>query len=173
VSDGSDLEPLVGKVLATTTGAEPISAVGIRRYVEAHEMRSPIHSDAAAARAAGHAGLVTPWSMLLTMAMPAYWEPGEEPLRGDVLPGFAWGAIARPGTEIMSTRIELEVVREPRIGDTLTATYRVVGVTPKRTRVGDGHFVDFEVTIADGEGVEIAIERASIFRFEPSGEAGG
>jgi hypothetical protein len=43
----------------------------------------------------------------------------------------------------------------------------VVRVTPKRTSVGDGHFIDFEVSLTDQQGDLVAVERSSVYRYDP------
>jgi acyl dehydratase len=159
------------EVVAKTVGAEEISASSIRRYVEAHEMLWPLYSDPEAARARGHDSVIAPPSMLLTAAMPAYWEPGDAPLQPGVLPPFMWSELDLPGTEMVTASVDLEFVAPLRIGDRITTTYRIVRTTPKTTKVGDGFFIDFELEFARQDGTVVAIERTSIYRYTPAGGA--
>jgi acyl dehydratase len=156
-----------GAPLASQVGAEPVSAAGIRRFAEAYAMDCPLYWDDAAARAAGLPGRIAPWSMAMTMAMPAYWQPGDPPLADGFIPPFAWDCVDLPGAEMMSTRVELVFERPLRLGDLLRSDYRVVRVTPKRTSVGDGHFIDFEVSLTDQQGDLVAVERSSVYRYDP------
>ena len=157
-----------GEVVARTVGAEEISAAAIRRYVEAHEMEWPLYSDAEAARAHGHDTVIAPWSMLLTAAMPAYWEPGQEPLRPGALPPFMWTKLDLPGSEMVTTSVDLEFLEPLRIGDRIETTYRIVRTTPKTTRVGEGVYVDFELEFRRQDGALVAVERTSIYSYTPS-----
>jgi acyl dehydratase len=159
---------MTAQIVATTVGAEEISASAIRRYVEAHEMLWPLYSDPAAARARGHEDIVAPPSMLLTAAMPAYWEPGDPPLEPNVLPPFKWTELHLPGTEMVTTSVDLEFLEPLRIGDRITTTYRLVRETPKRTKVGDGAYLDFELEFARQDGTVVAVERTSIYRYTPA-----
>lgn len=156
-----------GQPLASQVGAEPVSAAGIRRFAEAYEMDCPLYWDDAAARAAGLSGRIAPWSMAMTVAMPAYWKPGDPPLAEGFVPPFAWDCVDVPGREMMSTRVELVFERPLRVGDLLRSDYRVTRVTPKRTSVGEGHFIDFEVSLTDQHGDLVAVERSSVYRYDP------
>lgn len=166
---GGEIE--IGGVFATSRGAEPVSEVGIRRYVEAHELDCPAYVDEAAARAAGWPGVIAPWSMLLTMAMPPYWSPGQPPLDGPVLPPFAWCDLSRPGTEMVTTAVDLRFVRPLLVGDVVETTYRVTRCVDKRTRLGDGTFFQFEVDFHNQRGEQVARETTSIYRYVPADAA--
>ncbi|MFC0531188.1 FAS1-like dehydratase domain-containing protein [Phytohabitans kaempferiae] len=157
-----------GEVVAKTVGAEEISYSAVRRYVEAHEMEWPLYSDADAARAHGHDTVIAPWSMLLTAAMPAYWAPGEEPLKPGTLPPFMWTKLDLPGSEMVTTSVDLEFLEPLRIGDRIETTYRIVRETPKTTRVGEGVYVDFELEFRRQDGTVVAVERTSIYSYTPS-----
>ncbi len=159
------------RVVAKTVGAEEISATAIRRYVEAHEMLWPLYSDPEVARSYGHETVIAPPSMLLTAAMPAYWEPGDHPLEPGVLPPFMWAELDLPGTEMVTSSVDLEFLEPLRIGDRITTTYRILRTTPKKTSVGDGFFIDFELEFARQDGTVVAVERTSIYRYTPVGAA--
>lgn len=159
-------------VVATTLGAEPISRSAIRRYVEAHEMTCPLYSDADTARAHGHRDVIAPWSMLLTAAMPAYWEPGEEPLQPGALPPFMWTKLGLPGSEMVTASVDLEFLEPLQLGDRIETTYKIVRTTPKSTKVGDGLFIDFELEFRRQDGVLVALERTSIYSYTPHGIPG-
>ena len=162
-----DAQDLVGKVIARKIGAEPVSVVGIRRYLEAHEIDCPIFHDREAAQNEGYDDIIAPWSMLLTMAMSAYWTPGDPPRTEPMLPPFAWDAVALPGGEMMTNSVEVEYFAPLNLGDVVHSEYKVVKVTPKRTRVGEGEFIDFEVTFRNQHGVLLAVERTSVYRYIP------
>lgn len=158
-------------VVATTVGAEEISASAVRRYVEAHEMNCPLYSDPDIARHHGYDGIIAPASMLLTAAMPAYWSPGDRPLAPGALPPFMWTKLGLPGSEMVTATVDLEFFEPLRIGDRIETTYKVVRTTPKRTKVGDGLFVDFELEFRRQDGVLVAVERTSIYAYTTFAES--
>jgi 3-methylfumaryl-CoA hydratase len=157
-----------GEPLAVHVGAERIDSSAVRRFAEAHELDAVVYEDDAAARAEGFPGRIAPWSMAMVAAMPAYWQPGDPPLEDGALPPFAWDCVDLPGRAMMSTRIELVFERPLRPGDLLHSEYRVTAVTPKRTKIGTGHFVDFEVSLLDEDGELVAVERSSVYRYDPN-----
>lgn len=169
----ADVQSLVGSVFARKVGAEPVSEVGIRRYVEAHELASPLFHDAEAARAAGHDDIIAPWSMLLTMAMGAYWKPGDPTIEPGMWPPFAWAELALPGGEMVTSDVELEYFEPLRLGDIIHSAYRIVRVTPKATKVGSGDFIDLEIDFTNQHGSKIAVERCTVFRYMPHGHGEG
>lgn len=154
-------------VVARTVGAEEISGSAIRRYVEAHEMSWPNYHDEEHASEHGFGTIIAPWSMLLTAAMPAYWEPGQAPLEPGFLPPFLWTKLGLPGTEMVTATVDLEFLEPLRIGDRIETTYKIVRTTPKASRVGEGIFVDFELEFRRQDGTVVAIERTSIYSYTP------
>lgn len=162
-----DVNAAVGTVVARRVGAESVSEVGIRRYLEAHEFDCPIFYDRDAARAAGYDDVIAPYSMLLSMAMSAYWKPGDPPMPRNMWPPFAWDSVALPGGEMMTNNVELEYFAPLNLGDVVHSEYKITKVTPKRTKVGVGDFVDFEVTFRNQHGKLLAIERTSVYRYMP------
>jgi hypothetical protein len=160
-------------VVATTVGAEEISPSAIRRYVEAHEMACPLYSDEEVARRHGYDSVIAPWTMLLTASMPAYWKPGEAPLKPGALPPFMWTKLGLPGSEMVTTSVDLEFLEPLRVGDRIETTYKIVRTTPKATRVGEGLFVDFELEFRRQDGTLVAVERTSIYAYTPLAPAGG
>lgn len=145
--------------VAVTVGAEAVSISAIRRFVEAHEMTDPRYLDPV--------NPIAPWAMLSSFSMPAYWTPGDATLPDDVLPPLPWDACGIPAAQSMTNRMEFDYFEPLRPGDVVTTEYRVTGVTPKRTSVGDGSFVDFELTFLRQDGVVVAIERCSVYRYFP------
>jgi hypothetical protein len=159
-------------VVATTLGAEPISRSAIRRYVEAHEMACPLYSDPDVAREHGYGDVIAPWSMLLTAAMPSYWEPGQAPLLPGALPPFMWTKLGLPGSEMVTASVDLEFLEPLRLGDHIETTYKIVRTTPKSTKVGNGLFIDFELEFRRQDGALVALERTSIYSYTPHAASG-
>lgn len=162
-----DFSHYVGKVVARTVGAEPVTEMAIRRYVEAHELTCPIYHDPEQGRAAGHDGIIAPWSMLLTFSMPAYWKPGDPTLKPGVIPPFAWDSVKLPGSEMVTYSVEVTYHAALKLGDVVHSAYRVGSIVPKKTRVGDGHFIEFLIAFTNQRGTLLAEERTSIYRYDP------
>lgn len=164
----TDLHRFVGSVFARKVGAEPVSEVGIRRYAEAHELDSPLFHDRDVARSAGHSDIIAPWSMLLTMAMGAYWKPGDPTIKPGMWPPFAWSDLALPGGDMVTSDVELEFFEPLQLGDVIHSEYRIVRITPKTTKVGSGEFIELEIDFANQHGKRIAIERCTVYRYMPN-----
>lgn len=73
----------------------------------------------------------------------------------------------------MTNRVEVEHFAPLHLGDVVHSEYKITAVTPKRTRVGDGEFIDFEVTFTNQHGTLLAIERTAVFRYQPNPSAEG
>ena len=73
-----DAEALVGQVLLSFTGADRVNIPDIRRRLEVLGWDAPIHYDENAARRAGHEGIVSPATMVISWVLPAYWSPGDQ-----------------------------------------------------------------------------------------------
>jgi uncharacterized protein len=158
----------VGEVFARHLGPDRVSASGIRQFVEAYQLSDPLFHDRDAARAAGHAGLLSPAAMMLTWVLPPYWSPGEPPMAPGVMPGFAWTKVDLPGSEMMATSIDLSFDRPVVEGMRLSATYAVTSVVPKTTRVGTGSFVGFRVEVCDEDAELVGTMDLTSFRYDPT-----
>ncbi|HVW43953.1 MAG TPA: MaoC family dehydratase N-terminal domain-containing protein [Amycolatopsis sp.] len=162
-----DAERLVGTVIAELSGADAVNDAMVRHQLEALEWDSPVFTDDDAARAAGYDGRIAPFSMYLTFGMPAYWKPGMPSLPPNSLAPFAFGAVPAPGSAMLATQTSVEFHDPMRPGDRLSATWRLTGVTRKRLSLGDGGFLDFEVAYRNQDGALVALERTSVFRYDP------
>jgi acyl dehydratase len=73
-----------------------------------------------------------------------------------------------PGTTFINAANEVEFLEPIVEGDRLTVTEELMSVSPeKRTRLGVGHFVQTQETYRRGDGVVVAINRNTLFRFTP------
>src|SRR5207237_4493080 len=72
-----DAESWVGRELAQYQGADDVTVGDIRRRLEVLAWDCPLHYDEAVARQYGYRTVVSPATMLMTWAMPAYWAPGD------------------------------------------------------------------------------------------------
>ncbi|MFD2499308.1 bifunctional MaoC family dehydratase N-terminal/OB-fold nucleic acid binding domain-containing protein [Rhizorhabdus histidinilytica] len=150
----------------------------IRRWCEAMGETNPIYLDEAAARAAGHPGIVAPPAMLDVWAMAPYRPGGRTAEEGmAVLSLFD----AAGYTGVVATNVRQDYGRYLRLGEVVTSTPIVADVSDeKRTALGIGHFVTlaYDFTV-DGEPVGRMTFRVLKFRpnlaqphsAEPSAEA--
>jgi len=164
----ADAEALVGAEIAVLDGADPVNAPMIRHHLEAYEWDFPPAADDAAARAAGYRTVCAPSAMFMTFGMPAYWTPGGQPIAPLALAPFAFGQVPAPGSAMLATGTSVEFHDPMYVGDRLRATWRLVGVTPKRLSIGEGVFLDFEITYRKQDGSVVAVERTSAFRYDPA-----
>jgi acyl dehydratase len=171
-----DALALVGSQIAVLDAADPVNAPMIRHHLEAYEWDFPPGADEAAARASGYAAVCAPAAMFMTFAMPVYWAPDGPPISPLTLAPLAFGRVPAPGSTMLATGTSVEFHEPMYVGDRLRAIWRLVGVTPKQLSIGDGVFLDFEITYRkqDGplqDGPVVAIERTSVFRYDPAPSA--
>lgn len=158
-----ETESWIGRDLPAVIGADRVESSVIRRRMEALEWSCPLHE--------GEGPEVeAPLSMMLTLALPPYWAPGEPEAKLDdpaKLPPMPMLAIPAPGTQITATDCTIEAGEPVRLGDRLTATSRLVSVTRKRLRIGDGAFMTQETTYTTQDGRNVGRSLITIFRFTP------
>ena len=74
-----------------------------------------------------------------------------------------------PGTTFINASNDVELVTPILEGDRLSVVEEVVSVSPeKRTRVGIGHFVETCDCFFRDDGVLVATNRNTLFRFTPA-----
>jgi len=163
-------------------GADPVTASDIRRFLEPLEFACPLHTDQAAAQAAGFADVTMPYSAVLSWTIPAMWSPGDPPLFDDDTrdaqpartpinnpdPG-----LGPPTTGFFATDMELDFVRPVTAGERLGRRgRRLVACTPKETSVGRGAFMTWETDFVDADGEVIARMRSGTYSYQPHPAAG-
>jgi acyl dehydratase len=163
-------------------GADPVTASDIRRFLEPLEFGCPLHTDPAAARAAGFAGVTLPYTAALSWSIPAMWAPGDPPLftdeARDAQPSRSPISNPDPGlgpetTGYFATDLELDFVRPVTAGERVGRRgRRLVSCTPKETSVGRGAFMTWETELVDGDGEVIARMRTGTYAYEPRPAAG-
>ncbi len=163
-------EAVVGKEFSHQVGADPVNQPMIRQQLEALEWDCPLFYDDEIARQAGFEGAIAPFAMYMTFAMPAYWSPGDPPIAHPVIPPFTFGEIPAPGTEMMATDMEVEFQTPMMRGDVIESTRKLAELTRKRTKLGDGAFLVFETTYTNQRGEVVALERMTVYRYEPGEE---
>jgi acyl dehydratase len=111
-------EAMVGQEIARFEGADPVSAADIRRLLELNGLDAPIHTDEAAARAAGYQGIVSPVALLRTWSFPAYRAPGEPPDEsGRMHPPVPVMAIPAPSSQMFAADSNVRYLADFHVGD--------------------------------------------------------
>jgi len=160
----------VGRELGRYVGADDVTVGDIRRRLEVLAWDCPLHYDEAVAREHGYRTVVAPATMLMTCAMPPYWEPGDpRPQLDDpaLVPSYPFCQIPAPGEFIFATDSETEYLEPVYPGDRITATSVLRDMTRKRLSIGDGAFFLVETTYAKQSGEIVGIERLTVFRYSP------
>ncbi|GAB5018524.1 hypothetical protein JHV675_15070 [Mycobacterium avium subsp. hominissuis] len=163
-------EALVGKVIAEQQGADPVNSAMVRHLLESLEWDFAPALDAAAARSVGYAGAVAPRSSYLTFAMPAYWQPGDEPLQEGTIAPFPFGEVPCPGSGIMATGTSVEFHAPLLHGDVVQSIWVLKSLVRKTLTIGDGAFLEFEITYRNQRGAVIAVESTTVFRYQPEAD---
>jgi 3-methylfumaryl-CoA hydratase len=151
-------------------GADDVSRNDIRRKLEVYCFDCPLHYDDDIARAHGYRGLVAPIALTPLWAMPAYWSPGEPVLYRPGVREQAGGIrtdipVTYPGG--VNTASEWEYFEPLYPGDALHGNWRLVEITPRETRLGEGVMLTVETTIFKRSGELVAKNRNTHYRFTP------
>lgn len=164
-----ETEAWVGREIGNYKGADEVTCADIRRRLEVLQFDCPLHWDEAIAQAYGYPTIVAPSTLLVSAALPAYWEPGS-PATCDgalSLPALPITRVPAPGTRIFATRIETEYFKPLFPGDRVAATAKLVSVTRKKLSIGDGAFFVVETTYRKQTGEMAGTDRVTYFRYSP------
>jgi uncharacterized OB-fold protein len=129
---------------APRLGRDPVNQPMINNWVEALGDTNPIYVDEAAARAAGHPGVVAPPAMAQVWTMPGLRgaRPSDDPMNavGDLLDAAGY-------TSVVATNCEQTYHRYLQLGERPYARTRLGDlVGPKRTALGEGWFATYLLT---------------------------
>lgn len=145
-------------------GRDPVNQPMINNWVEALGDTNPIYVDDAAARAAGHDGVVAPPAMaqVWTMGGLHYTRADDDPL------GAIMEILDEAGfTSIVATNCEQTYHRYLRLGEEVTISTVLEGVVgPKKTGLGEGWFVTTRNVWAVGDEV-VAEMLFRVLKFAP------
>ena len=139
-----DIQARAGQIRATGECAprlarDPVNQPMINNWVEALGDTNPVYVSDAAARDAGHDGVVAPPAMIQvwTMAGLHGGRTADDPL------GLMMGVLDEAGfTSVVATNCEQTYHRYLRVGEQVQVTTRLEDVVgPKHTALGDGWFV--------------------------------
>ncbi|WP_336087599.1 bifunctional MaoC family dehydratase N-terminal/OB-fold nucleic acid binding domain-containing protein [Nocardia sp. SSK8] len=149
---------------APRAGRDPVNQPMINNWVEAIGDTNPIYVDEAAAKAAGHPGIVAPPAMAQVWTMNGLHgvRTADDPL------GLATQLLDDAGfTSVVGTNCEQTYHRYLRPGEEVTVSSRLSEFKgPKRTGLGDGWFLTFTTTWSVGD--EVVTEMLfRILKFAP------
>lgn len=164
-------EALIGAPFHSTTGADPVNVIDIRRRLEVLAWDCPIHYDRDAAREAGHPDIVAPDTMVLTWCLPAYWTPGDRrPEAGDplLMPAYPYPQVPAPGEAMFATACKLTFHASAYPGDVISSRSALTSVVRKKLKVGDGAFLVVSTQYTKSTGELVAEEEMTLFRYVPS-----
>ncbi|MFD0658382.1 bifunctional MaoC family dehydratase N-terminal/OB-fold nucleic acid binding domain-containing protein [Thermocatellispora tengchongensis] len=141
---------------------DPVNLPMIRHWTAAMGDRNPVYTDEEFAARSVHGGIVAPPAMAQVWTMPGLGGERSPTPVDDVL-----AALDEHGfTGVVATNCEQTYHRYLRPGDRLVPATRMTGFAgPKRTALGEGYFVTWEVTwYASGEAVNSMVFRVLKFR---------
>jgi len=121
---------------------DPVNLPMIRHWTQAMGDGNPVYTDAAAAAASVHGGLVAPPAMVQVWTMRGL-HPAPDAGDGDDPLRLMTAVLDDAGfTSVVATNSEQEYYRYLRPGEQVTVRSSLEGVTgPKRTSLGEGWFV--------------------------------
>jgi acyl dehydratase len=168
-----DALAMVGAASEPRTAATAVSGARIQLFA------AMVHDGNRSYWDAGYAGqkwggLLAPPALLMGWLIPPPWQPSDQvtatpPAAGIVL------RVPLPGTTFINAANDAEFLQPIVEGDVLTVVEELVSVSPeKHTRLGVGHFVQTLETYRRQDGVVVARNRNTLFRFTPGpGEPAG
>lgn len=163
-------------------GADRVEQGAIRRYIEPLEIDSPLHYDAAVARAHGYPDVIAPYTAALPFSVPAMWNPGDPPLYDDANPD------AQPArspinnqdmplgprtTGFFATDISVDFVRPLVAGERVGRRGQLlVSCAPKETSMGRGAFLTWQSELVTETGDVVGYVRTGTYAYNPHSPAG-
>lgn len=149
------------------TGRDPVNQAIINNWLEAIGDRNPIYVDEAAARAAGHPGIIAPPAMIQvwTMAGLGGVRSDDDPLSRIIALFDDAGYIG-----VVATNCEQTYHRYLRPGEEVSVSAELTDVVgPKQTALGEGYFVNQRITWQVGD-EDVAEMNWRILKFRPREE---
>lgn len=145
---------------------DPVNLPMIRRWCEAMGETNPIYTDEAAARAAGHDGIVAPPAMLEVWTMSPYRATGrsaDESMK--IVDLFDEAGYLG----VVATNIEQEYDRYLKLGDIVKFEAIIDDVSDeKRTGLGIGHFITVRYEFTDQNNEPLGKMLFRILKFKPN-----
>jgi acyl dehydratase len=152
-------------------GVDEVSQNDVRRKLEVFCFDCPLHYDGAQAQVHGYRGVTAPVSMTPLWAMPAYWTPGQPPSFGEGLPEKPGGVrveVPTPFAKAVNAASEWEYFEPLYPGDRLHGQWKLVDIKPRQTKLGNGVFLTFDMEMFKATGERVALNRNTLFRYDPA-----
>jgi uncharacterized OB-fold protein/acyl dehydratase len=159
------IEKITASVVAKPREArDPVNEPTIKNWVEALGDRNPIYTDEAAARAAGHPGIVAPPAMIQVWTM--FGLSGERPTDDPMGPMMElFDGAGYVG--VVATNCEQTYHRYLQPGEQVTIASEMRDVVgPKQTALGEGWFINQHITWRVGD-EDVAEMAWRILKFKP------
>lgn len=168
------IEKTIAEITATVVakpraGRDPVNQPTINNWVEALGDTNPIYRDEAAARAAGHPGIVAPPAMIQVWTMFGLGgeRPTDDPM-GPMMKLFDDAGYVG----VVATNCEQTYHRYLRPGEEVSIASEMRDVVgPKQTALGEGWFINQHITWRVGD-EDVAEMEWRILKFKPR-EASG
>ncbi|MCG5431381.1 OB-fold domain-containing protein [Mycobacterium sp. MYCO198283] len=156
---------------APRLGPDPVNQPMIRHWVEAIGDANPVYVDEAAARAAGHPGIVAPPAMIQvwTMAGLRGRRADDDPLSKMMALFDEAGYVG-----VVATNCEQTYHRYLQLGEHVSISAELTDVIgPKNTALGEGYFINQKMTwyVGDDDSNPVAEMDWRILKFRPKSGA--
>jgi uncharacterized protein len=151
-------------------GRDPVNQPMIHHWVDAMGDKNPIYIDEAAAKAAGHPGIVAPPAMIQvwTMGGLGVGRAADDPLTKILELFDNAGYIG-----VVATNCEQTYHRYLRPGEDVSVAAELTDVVgPKQTALGEGFFITQRITWQVGD-EDVAEMMWRIMKFKPNEQEGG
>ncbi|MEZ0363003.1 bifunctional MaoC family dehydratase N-terminal/OB-fold nucleic acid binding domain-containing protein [Mycobacterium sp. pUA109] len=166
----SDLAAGIEKLKSTgpskpRMGRDPVNQAMIHHWVDAIGDTNPIYVDEAAARAAGHPGIVAPPAMIQVWTMMGLGgvRPDDDPL-GKIIELFDNAGYVG----VVATNCEQTYHRYLRPGEEVSVTAEITDIVgPKQTALGEGYFINQRIAWQVGD-EDVAEMMWRIMKFIPA-----
>jgi 3-oxo-4,17-pregnadiene-20-carboxyl-CoA hydratase alpha subunit len=170
----TDIQEAVAQIKAAGSSKpraarDPVNQPTINNWVEAIGDRNPIYVDEAAARAAGHPGIVAPPAMIQVWTMFGLGgeRPKDDPL-GPIMQLFDDNGYVG----VVATNCEQTYHRYLQPGEQVSVTSEMGDVLgPKQTALGEGFFVNQHIIWRVGD-EDVAEMNWRILKFKPREDSG-
>jgi uncharacterized protein len=165
----TDIREAIDEITATVVakpraGRDPVNQPTINNWVEALGDTNPIYRDEAAARAAGHPGIVAPPAMIQVWTMFGLGgdRPTDDPM-GPMMKLFDDAGYVG----VVATNCEQTYHRYLRPGEEVSIASEMRDVVgPKQTALGEGWFINQHITWRVGD-EDVAEMEWRILKFKP------
>ncbi|MDO8750826.1 MAG: MaoC family dehydratase N-terminal domain-containing protein [Dehalococcoidia bacterium] len=160
---------------------EAIEHTTVMRFCEVWEIGNPIYWHEDVAKQAGYRNVVVPWSAIKqTFAYNGFWRPGAPtrfPPNLDKNASAQTGSFEVRGRPIPTppfstgvfTDMEIEYFEPVCVGDRLTVKgNKLINVRPRKTRIGDGAFINRGNEIYNQKGELVARVNQGGYRYNPT-----